>query len=260
MSPPDSRPRRLPLVAVIQGAFMLPWMHRVDVLRNAGIPLAVVVVVCLCTQAFGAHGSGWAWFLYLLTLASIAWLAITVHRLVLLDAPGSFLRFDAVAMRRFVIFLFATLVVFVAYHGLRLILFSGTLAILGTQYVPVGETRQEIPVSLATLDDVASALSWILLGRLSMIFPALATDQKIDFVDLWRMSRGNALRLAVVAGVLPAGLSLLLGQLAMIGVTRVMLTVLALLMGLCLIVEVTALSLSYRALTAPAPPTTDPPA
>jgi hypothetical protein len=252
-------PRRLPLAEVVAGAFVLPWRHRMEVLRHAGVPMAAVILLALLTQTFGAAGILWAYTLSLLTMAAIAWLAIVLHRLVLLDAPGSPLNFDAVALRRFVIFLLASVVVFVAYHGLRLLLFSGAVAMMGSAGAAVGESGQELPVSSTVLDNVISAGAWILLGRLSMIFPALATDDRIDTVDLWRMSRGNALRLAVVAGVLPAGLSLLTGQLARLGLGHGVLTLLAVLMTLGIVVQVTALSLSYRALRAPGPRPSDRP-
>jgi hypothetical protein len=239
----------------------LPWAHRADVFRSAGAPILVFLAGALAYHLSAAYGSHpWAWTFTLYNLAAISWLAITVHRLVLLELPGSATNFDVPALRRLGIFLLATLVVWVIYHGFRLLLMGGVVAILGSRYVPASETPPalELPVSLATIDNVVSVLAWIVLGRVSLVFPAIATDQRPTLVEVWRASRGNSWRLAIVAGALPWCLELMIDLLYRDGATSIETALLLLAMSIFIIVEVVALSLSYRELTAPAPPPSDP--
>ena len=113
---------------------------------------------------------------------------------------------------------------------------------------------------MVTIDNVVSVLAWVLLGRISMVFPVIATDRRMGPGEIWGISRGNGWRLAIIAGALPFCLRLISQGLLRDGAGSVEMTLVLLLVGAFLIVEVVAVSLSFRILTSRAPPPTNPPA
>ena len=99
-----------------------------------------------------------------------------------------------------------------------------------------------------------------MVSRLILVLPSIAVDKGHEFKESWRSARGNAWRLAVVYGVLPWALSWLQWRLYRDGASKLEYALLVVLGCLMAVVEIVALSLSFAALTAPAPPPKDPPA
>jgi hypothetical protein len=257
-------PRKLPLARVLLGAFQLPWLHRVDVVRNAGIPL----LACFGWTLFWGfapiednHTARWLFALVFMALSS--WLALTVHRMVLLENPGSPLRLDVEALGRFGRFMLAVVVIWVAYQGARLLLLSGILATVGSRYVKAGEVSRDLPLSVSTIDLIASAASFLVISRFVLLFPQIAIGQRFDIAAAWHLSRGNTWRLAVVIGLLPWLLERLAWLFYRDDASDLEWCLIQLLLTVTVLIEVVALSLSHRELsqaTPPAPPPTDPPA
>lgn len=101
---------------------------------------------------------------------------------------------------------------------------------------------------------IAWAAGMYVFARLALVFPATAIDAKTSFTESWLRTRGNGWRMLVVVGGVPAVLSYatdwLFSQALGIGAEIAVSVVIALFLA----VEVTALSLSYRALTPQPPP------
>lgn len=197
---------------------------------------------------------------------AVSWLAINIHRLVLLEAPDSSGKLDAPSLRRLGTFFAVGVIIWILYLGLTMLIASGVLNILvPARYIPAGTTLDQVPkrIDLPFTPDwivrFAAFVAYWVIGRVSLMLPAIALDQKPDLVAAWLASRGNGWRLAVVVGVLPWGLQLLTDLLYRNGASSVEFAFLVVLAAALVIVEVVALTLSYWELTSPAPPPTPPP-
>ncbi len=195
MNEPGQGPaRRIPLGSILLNAFVLPFRHIDQVVRQTGAPLALIVGFGLASAFANASGSRvLAWTLLAAYLLSTAWLAVTTHRMVLMESPGSPLRFDAPAIRRLALFALIGAALWMMYHYLRLILIS--LALLTqSRYVAAGEAPPAQAMDFQNFIDVVnlagSAALFLLIGRLALLLPAAALDRKLGVPDVWRMTRG----------------------------------------------------------------------
>lgn len=98
------------------------------------------------------------------------------------------------------------------------------------------------------LEFTASVLATYILARLSLVFPALAIDQKVNIRWAWKCSENNGWRLVATIGLLPLALSWAF-NLFIDNWSSVILTNLMMLLSVVIfVVEIVALSLSYREL------------
>ena len=221
------------------------------------------MMACICwTLVWGfapVEDSRVASWIYALGFVVFAgWLSLTIHRMVLLEEPGSPLRLDTAAWARLGRFVMAIIAIWVIYHGARLLIISGVLATLGSQYVPAGGVKRDLPVSVGTIDHIASAVSFLVIARFVLLFPQIAIGQRFDITAAWHLSRGNTWRLAVVAGVLPWLLERAAWLLFRDNASDLEWSLIQVLLTFTLLIEVVALSLSHRELSSvfrePAPP------
>ena len=243
--------RKLPLGRVLLGAFQLPWRYRSDVIRRAGIPMLACVlwtVIWSYAPIDGNRVAEWTFALIFLVLNS--WLALTIHRMVLLEEPDSSLKLDVVALTRLGRFVLTVVAIWVIYHGARLLLFSGVIAVLGSQYVPAGSERREFPISLGIIDQFASAVCFLVVARFVLLLPQIAIGQRFDVAVAWNLSRGNTWRLAVVVGLLPWLLERATWFLLRDNASDLEWCLLQVLVTFTVLVSVVALSLSHRELSA----------
>lgn len=261
--------RRIALGRILLNAFVLPFRHIDQVVRQTGVPLALVIALGLASGFANASGSrAWAWALLALYLLSTAWLAVNIHRMVLMESPDSPLRFDAPAMRRLAMFALIGTAIYMLYHYLRVMLISLTLLLTMSRYVPAGETPPPPDLSTQSYIDLVdlgiSAALFLAIGRLALLLPATALDRRLDVPGAWRLTRGNSWRLAIVVGALPWALNWLLSQVQLNDTSEW--AVMQIAVAFTLLVEVVAISLAYRELadevtppaSVPAPPPTDP--
>jgi hypothetical protein len=263
---PENSPRGLRLRRILLGAFSLPWANRVAVVRSVGLPFLVFVVLDLTWSVPGVGESAemrWlAWGTYVI---AAAWFATTLHRLVLANGWEARPGFTDLQLRRIVIFAGALVVLWALYYTIVMIvtLMLG-LAINAPdiiRYVPAGETPPSRRLDPEWVRVVARVLACWCVARYSLVLPAIATDRKPDLGDIVRKSSGNATKLAIIIGALPAALELITNGLWRDGATSVEVALLSVLSSVLAIFGIVALSLSYYELThASAPPPTHPPA
>lgn len=247
----DQAIRKLPLGRVLLGAFQLPWRYRADVLRTAGIPMLACIawtVVWAYAPIEGNRVAGWGFSLVYIVLNS--WLALTIHRMVLLEQPGSPLTLDSESLARLGRFAGAVIAIWVIYHGARLLLFSGVISIVNSRYVPAGSQPQDLPVQFGTIDHIVSALCFLVIARFVLLLPQIAIGQRFDIASAWNLSRGNTWRLAVVVGLLPWLLERATWLLYRDNATDLEWCLLQGLVIITVLIGVVALSLSHRELAA----------
>ena len=260
MNEPAAEFRKLPLRKVIWGAFALSWQHRVSLFRATALPMLAVIAFKLAFNVARSDESEFiGWTLHLFYGFATCWLAVEVHRLVLLENSDA-ISASAENLKRIGLFLIFLVGVWLLYAGLALLIMSGLLNVLVGGYVPAGEERRELPMSIEWLNTLAIVLAYYVVARFSLVFPAIATDRKPDLAAAWLASKRNGWRLAVVVGVLPWSLKYLTELLYRDGATYGEFAVLVVITVLFTLIEVVALSLSYLEITSPAPLPTDPPA
>jgi hypothetical protein len=267
MSEPAAEFRKLPLRKVLWGAFSLTWRHRGDVMRATAMPV-LAVIACSLASGLGGFTPTLSANLTMSVIYGIAlsWLAITVHRLVLLDEPDARPRFDAESLRRLAIFFGVASGIWIIYLGLTILITSGVLNVLHPpRYIATGTTlgelpaRTELPIPFEWLIQIGGFLAYWVVARVSLMLPAIALDGKPSLLAAWLVSSRNGWRLAVVVGLLPWVLQQLTDLFHRNGASAVEFAVLIVLATLLIVVELVALSLSYSELTSPAPPPTPPP-
>ncbi|HEX6398429.1 MAG TPA: hypothetical protein VFZ95_13470 [Steroidobacteraceae bacterium] len=253
---------RLPLRRILFGAFALSWRHRAELARATGLPVLAVIACTLLWNVAGVAQIGSAvWTLHFVYAIAISWLAISVHRLMLLDGEETRPRFDSVGLRRLGLFVGTVIGATLVYLALLLVLMNLSLLPF-SRYVSAGETPSPSQAREWSpwLFYGACVLAMWPIARLSPMFPAIAVDRGFDPITAWRMTRGNGWKLVVIIGVLPWTMKWIVAVLQRDGATRVEFGILLVLTSVFTVIQVAALSLSYWELTQPAPPPTSPPA
>ena len=250
---------RLPVLPVLWGALSFPWKYRGAMVRVMCPPLLSVIAVSLAWNSIQPEEHGAAfWILYFLDALATGWLAITVHRIVLVGTTSP-RGFDSASLRR--------LGIFVGPLAGGWLLFAAVAKLLEVMAM---DTASEIFVdadgsvlqmyALAGMGLMALLLALWFFSRLSLLFPAIAIDRGFHPVAAWHLSRGNSLRLMVIVGVFPFLLATPILVVYREDAAVLELIARDLLTALLLTVEIAALSLAYWHLTARAPLPTDPPA
>lgn len=261
-TPPAYHRAPLPLRRILFGAFVLSWRSRTELARATGLPILAVIACTLLWQAAGiAQIDSAVWTLHFLYCIAISWLAISVHRLVLLDGTDSQSRLAEPGLKRLGLFVGAIVGGAVLYMALILLISNLTLLPF-SRYVPAGEgATTPAPLEWGQwLLYAAGVLAIWPLARLSPMLPAIAVDRAADPLTAWRLSRGNGWKLAIVVGALPWTLKWIVALLSRDGASTVEFGALLILTSISTVIQVTALSLSYWELTQPGPPPTLPPA
>ncbi len=255
----DPRVPRIPLFTVIRDSFVLPIRHAAELLRAAGLPLLALIAVTLLWD-FVPTTSSWLsrWIPYLFYVATFSWLATTIHRLVLLDEASSGQHFTPEAWKRVGTYFLAFACIGVLFLFVKFVLFNVVGIATGINYVRTGEAPRLVARQWLEVASTVAAL--LVVSRFVMVLPSIAVGRGHEISESRRVSRGNLWRLAVVYGAFPwalTWLNWLVYRDGASGVERAFILVFGCILA---VVEITALSLAYAALTPPAPPPTDPPA
>ena len=223
--------------------------------------LAVIAVTLVGdVPGFGQAGAV-RWTIYFVYCVVLSWLAISVHRMVLLEDAEKQARLDSPGLKRLGRFVGTMIGVWVFYVALNLLLI-GIAMLPFARYVPAGAMPP--PDRLAGvfpyINIAVNVLAMWPVARLSLLFPSLAVDQRFDPIAAWQASRGNGWKLVIVVGVLPWLLDKIGNALYRDEASWVEFGVLLVLCTVFTVIQVVALSLSYWELTQPEPPPTPPPA
>lgn len=245
------------MLAVLREACRLPWIHRDEVFRAAGIPLLALIAFELLWQ-LPIWGTGWPAQIALRLAQSVvvSWLAITLHRLVLLDEASASRHFTIRGWLRVAKYAAALIAIWLSYLVLYTVLLNGIGLVSGISYVPTGGTRNE--TAWFWLFWICAIVALLPVARFGLALPAIAVDQPLTLKAAWQLSRGNTVGLAAIFGVVPWAIawgtrSLLFEDSSSLSYALV--TVLGCLLA---IFEVVAMSLAFSALVSPASPPTDP--
>jgi hypothetical protein len=248
---PLNPPRNLSIATILLGAFILPWWHRRTLFKALAAPGIALVSIDVVWQAFGGslsetgfQAAFWATWI----ARSLLWLliAVTVHRVILLRIePDEVPTFPEWGRRETLflgyvvaVYAFATASAFVA--GIAF-------------FTPIGLVSAELFVEFA-FRYAAAAIATYVLARLAVVFPATAIDRRITLGDAWSLTRGNAWRMMVIVGALPWSFSYLRYAVYGEDPSMILVVLVTAVATVFLTVEIAALSLAYRELSAEPPP------
>lgn len=253
--------RKLPLWSVLSRAFVLPWEQGARLLRVVILPF-VLVAALLSARALALLPAtslfDGVW--QLANSLCMAWLAVGIHRHVLIEARDITAGSEAAALRRVVLYAIVITILWALFMALSTVLSSAHDKVL------IGEAEESMrPLDLllekirggllATF--VAAIVIALFAARFCLVLPAISIDASVS--SALQAARGNTLRLAVVFAVLPVALGLV-GGLVDTENSPVGAVLACVLSAIFLVIEVAALSLSWRELTSPAPLPTGQPA
>jgi ABC-type Fe3+ transport system permease subunit len=252
----------LPVWKVFAGAFRLCWKHRKPLARVIAAPLLLVAAVGLIGESgLIAHSGALQWLLVLGNLVPTAWLAVNVHRFLLSDLTTAQPEADSRNWKRLALYALALLALWLSFF-VAVPIVAPVEAAMTAMYSADNavdlEQAMTTVLQAALLGLIVSMIAALLAGRLCLVLPAIAVDGDVRAAIY--AARGNTIRLAVIFSLLSVALPLP-AQLLMSEDPGFMGAALLVLLGaVVMVVEVAALSLAYRELTAHAPPPTDPPA
>jgi hypothetical protein len=259
---------RIPVVKVLWGMFAFPVMYPAGFFRAAFWPMLGVIASTLLwvSGVIGVNSLG-HWVFLLISCALFAWLAVRVHRAVLLppsDEGGTGdVRILPLANRYL-----AALVAAGALKFVFSVLVLALVSIFLARYTPVTDTAPPAPSApdpaVQNLIDYTALVIQVplayLLARCSTLLPALALGHAWAPRAAWQQTRGNGWRLVVVVFLLPWALGAAVDWAYASLEIRILVGLLAILRAVFLALGVIALSLSYRELPQwPVPPPTPPP-
>ena len=243
-------PRTLSIAKTLLGAFILPWWHRRTLFKALAAPgialVSIDVVWCAFARSLSLapfQGAFWAVWI----VRSLLWLlfAVTVHRIILLQIRGNEVPTFPEWGRRETLFLAWAVAIYALGTAAA---FGAGLAIMTPFALVFSTTFVEFAFPY-----VAAAITTYVLGRFLVMLPAIAIDRKITLGEAWALTRGNALRMMVIVGALPWAFSYLWYAIYGEDPSMIVVVLVTAVATVFMTVEIAALSLAYRELSAGQP-------
>jgi hypothetical protein len=230
---------------ILLGAFVLPWHYRGAFLKALIIPLLFLVTFEQLMSSIKQHAAFGYWMHFLLQMAVITIFSVTCHRLVLISpqvpSSASVLRFGRREMR-FLYWIFAFAVVFIIMCLLLIVLASSTARFSSSE---LGGLETSTAFFLAAIPIL------YVLARLSVIFPAIATDTELSLKSAWKLTANNGWRLLVIVVGLPMIITAISYPLYLDNPSIVETIVLSFINTGLNVIQVVAISLAYQELIKP---------
>lgn len=245
-----SVPAPLSLARVLSGALRVLWQRRGVFLRGLAFPGIAIVALQVAYWHFDPDWTDAAWASWLVWgVRSLLWIvfAVICHRIVLLDPHAVEVPIFPPWTWRETRFLgwFA-----LVYGLVILVTWVGAMAFV-TILLPalLKFTTDAVAVMVPA---VAMVFSTYLFSRWAVVFPAAAIDVPGDLKAAWQLTRGNGLRMMVIAGGLPWVLRYASWWLYRDEPTLVEVVLITALGTALIALEIAALSLAYRELSSQA--------
>jgi hypothetical protein len=235
---------KLPFLRIIVGAVFFAWSNRAEFLKATAIPTLVLVVLWAVWVSYSdVFSTFFAWLYYLIYGLGFAFLAVTCHRLILVDGADRFKPYQSrpgfreLRFLMWVIGIYATKSLLESVTLLPVININGGVVLVGNDgWVSTG------------VNHLLSIPALYVFARLSLAFPAAAIDKNTSLRWSWVRTRGNGWRIFAVVGLFPWLLSVLIYAVWRENASLLEQVVLSILGFIGLTIEIIALSFTYKAL------------
>jgi hypothetical protein len=234
---------KLPFLRVIVGAVFFAWSNRAEFLRATAIPTLVLVVLWAVGVSYSDVFPSYFVWLYSLGYGfGFAFLAVTCHRLILIDGADRFKPYQSRPGFRELKFLMWVIGIYVIKSLLEFVtrlpftINGGDVLVGNDGWVSTG------------IKHLLSIPALYVFARLSLAFPAVAIDESTSLRWSWVRTRGNGWRIFAVVGLFPWLLSVLIYAVWRENASILEQVVLSILGYIGLAIEIIALSFTYKAL------------
>ena len=232
---------KLPVLKIVIGSLVLPWYQRARFSSALATPTLLLVSFWALNVAFKDESNVLlSWLVLPLYLVVFSIFAVTCHRLILLPQENPTFRITF-AKREFK-FLAWVVLIFLTFY------LSIMSALMIFSYIPL-RIKGDIDFTknvLFVMESIARVFAIYIFARLCLVFPAAAIDEDRGFYWSWVNTRHNGWRMAVIVGLYPWLISLVIWLLSRTEATLLEKLITGLLYYLGMAVEVFALSLTYR--------------
>jgi hypothetical protein len=236
----DIPDKRLHPIKLLLESLLFVWWFRVKFISCLAVPTLILVIIWGVRTVLFKNETpliGWTfWFLYQIGFVLFA---ITCHRLVLLRET-KFVFYTALK-KRALVFLFWLLAASILSY------FLSTLTLTIMFNFPVFSQLLDTGGSVYVAYFLATLPALYFVSRVSLIFPATAVDFKSSFRQSWKQTTGHGWKMVVIVGLYPWLISILLWLIVRGDPSLIKQMITAFLYYIGLALEVTALSLTFKA-------------
>jgi hypothetical protein len=245
---PLSTRTKLPVIPIIFGAFQLSWLHGYRLAQVVAAPSLALILIGIYWVYAGQPLEVYTSVVWVLLYAmAFTPFAVACHR-VLLIGEDSLARYGVMGWTkrefRFLVWLVVSALVGLFVMTIGIMILGGILAKALT--FPREDWEGWVGWILIT---GCGLLGSYITARLSLILPSIALEHRYRISEIWRLSRSNGWRLTVVLAGFPWLLNYLQGLAVPHEVPFFAAVLGSTVYCVFLIVEVAALSLSYKALS-----------
>jgi len=232
---------KLPSLNIIATAVYFAWMNKAEFLRAIALPTLLLVSCSAVGNIFLKSIPGYLWLPYVLVYGlCFSYLAITCHRLILIEAGDRHRTYKAKLGYRELRFLGWVVAIYTIDTILRIPVSLLIQSAGGSMFVGANGKLTE------WAKQIASIPALYVFARLSLAFPAAAIDKHSGLRWSWLRTRGNGWRIFVVVCLFPWIFGIVLEAIAREEATVLEQVVLAIFGFLGLAVEIIALSYVYK--------------
>ncbi len=230
---------KISIFKIIVNSFIIPWNNLSFYSQVLAIPVLVLVAIWSVWVIILPTGQASGSFFIFIYFIAFTYLAITCHKLILTESK-SLKEIVAINIQQmFLFFMFA----FIVYIMSFLIKFIIITICLNVFLDPLSNG-----MGLETAEYIAYLPSMYIVGRLCIIFPAIALGYNPGLRWAWKTSRNNHLHILFIVAIFPWVLQFFISVIYRLNATLIEQVIIALLSYLSAIIGVFAISLIYKEL------------
>lgn len=233
---------KLPVGQIIAGSLAIAWFSRREYIKAITVPTLLIVGIWALSAALtpvSKTAAGWI-TLPLFALAFTLF-AVSCHRFILIR-PVAGARISVAIGRREWRFMYWAAGIYVIVALCKMIPLA---VILNVEALSSSLADGEMPYWMTLIGSIPA---WYVLGRMSLVFPAVAIDKDASLAWSWQKTRGNGWRMFAVVGLFPMLIDAAIWLVWRDEATIVEDTLLSIVYFIGLSIQIFALSFSYRAL------------
>ncbi len=245
---------KLDVWKVTCGAFLIPWRNHIQFLVALANPVLLIVALSLSWYYVKnflpiPEWLGWVRLLIYLVLSTL--LAVTCHRLVLLNLKNvnslTALNWSS-THTRFLAWLMAGFLIIKMIIPMILANLIINLPIFGESHAANQFLKKEFISRFNYVVLLIEVLAGYLFARVSILFPAVAVDKKVNLKWAWNLTKNNGWQLFLIVILSPCLINGLIINMYSDNPGFVEITFMTVFWSTLLVVEITAISLSYQEL------------
>jgi len=237
--------KKLPIINIIIASMTIALREKAKFSKALAIPTLILVVLWAISHIYFRKIAEISVFIpSLFYILGITIFAVTCHRLVLADART--VKFVFEFSPRLLRFSLRLILVYLILYLVAMIPMTVLLNLSTDFRNSLSSTNYSYAMLLFSIP------AMYVVGRLSLVFPAIAIDHNLRFKESWALTRHNGWRMAIIIGFYPWVVKTLISLLAPKDASSVVWVLLTLLYYYAIAMLIFALSLSYKELKASA--------